>query len=310
MDITNALSVNTVSKSFGEHRALNEVSLDVRAGEILGLLGPNGAGKSTLVKAIIGRVRLESGSITILGQPAGEESRGKIGWVPQDLAVYDSFTPAQNLRTFAAYMEIPAGAAREDAVKRGLDWTALADRANDNTKTLSGGMKRRLNMAVGIVHRPRIVLFDEPTVGVDPQSRERIYTMIEGLREDGVTIVYTTHYMEEAERLCDRIAIIDHGRIIALGTREQLVEQTLGKGREIKISFESDLSGPLREQLTARGATVMDHTIKILAEDFTGMIAEMIKLMQQADVNVSDLSVRPPTLESVFLQLTGKELRE
>jgi ABC-2 type transport system ATP-binding protein len=169
-------------------------------------------------------------------------------------------------------------------------------------------MKRRLNMACGIIHNPRIVLFDEPTVGVDPQSRERIYQMIEGA--EGVTIVYTTHYMEEAERLCDRIAIIDGGKIIAEGTREELIERTLGAGREIKITCSENVPSALREQLIARGAHVEEQVIRILAKNFAAEITELMRLLNQANVNVVDLSVRPPTLEAVFLQLTGRELRE
>jgi ABC-2 type transport system ATP-binding protein len=222
------LQVSNVVKSFDGRRALDGVSIDLRDGEVLGLLGPNGAGKSTLVRTIMGRVRPESGSVQIFGRnapPGDPSSRADVGIVPQEIALYPLLTARENLHVFARYQGLKA-AASTSACDAALEWSALADRANDLTKTFSGGMKRRLNMAVGILHKPRVLLLDEPTVGVDPQSRERIYDMIETLRREGVSIIYTTHYMEEAERLCDRIAIIDHGRVIATGTKDELMSST------------------------------------------------------------------------------------
>jgi ABC-2 type transport system ATP-binding protein len=245
-------------KSFNGRRALDGVTLELRQGEILGLLGPNGAGKSTLVRTIMGRVRPDSGDVRIFGRPApagDNTSREQVGIVPQEIALYPLLTARENLVVFGRYYGLQ-GEALEKAITDALSWAGLTDRANDITKTFSGGMKRRLNMAAGVIHRPRILLLDEPTVGVDPQSRERIYQMIEGLRAEGVSLVYTTHYMEEAERLCDRVAIIDHGKIIASGTKQELLVATVGDKREV-----------------------------VMVE-------------------------KVPTLESVFLHLTGRELRE
>jgi linearmycin/streptolysin S transport system ATP-binding protein len=252
------LQVVDLAKHFNGRRALDGASLQLHEGEILGLLGPNGAGKSTLVRTIMGRVSPERGEVRIFDRiaPAGDSgARESIGVVPQEIALYPLLSVRENLIVFGRYQGLQ-GTALASAIDDALGWAALADRSSDVTKTLSGGMKRRLNIAAGVLHRPRILLLDEPTVGVDPQSRERIYAMIESLRKERVSIIYTTHYMEEAERLCDRVAIIDHGRVIATGTKDELVRSTVGDKREV-----------------------------VMVE-------------------------KVPTLESVFLHLTGRELRE
>ena len=253
----NPIEIVGLVKNFNGRRALDGVSLALRQNEILGLLGPNGAGKSTLVRTIMGRVRPDSGEVRVFGKPAlagDSAARAEVGVVPQEIALYPNLSPYENLTVFGRYLGL-RGSALEEAVARALEWSALSDRAGEPVKTFSGGMKRRLNMAAGVLHRPKVLLLDEPTVGVDPQSRERIYEMIEGLAAAGTSLVYTTHYMEEAERLCRRIAIIDHGRIIAEGTKDELVRATVGDKREV-----------------------------VMVE-------------------------KVPTLESVFLHLTGRELR-
>lgn len=283
-----ALQVSDVAKQFGALRALDGVSLDLNDRELLGLLGPNGAGKSTLVRTIMGRVTPDAGTVTIFGQralPRDISSREKVGMVPQEIALYPLMSVRENLIVFGRYYGL-SGAELDKAIDAALDWSALKDRAGDITKTLSGGMKRRLNMAAGVLHAPRILLLDEPTVGVDPQSRERIYDMIERLRADGVSIIYTTHYMEEAERLCDRIAVIDHGRVIASGTQEELVKKTIGTGREVTIETTSG-----------------EKIVRTVAD-----AEEMLRIVK--DLDVRDLSMRAPTLEKVFLHLTGRDLRE
>jgi len=258
LDVSAPIQINNVVKSFNGRRALDGASLELRQSEVLGLLGPNGAGKSTLVRTIMGRVAPEAGDVLIfdrVAKPGDNAAREHVGFVPQEIALYPLLTVRENLIVFGGYQGLK-GSTLHEAIEAALKWSALADRAGDVTKTLSGGMKRRLNMAAGVLHRPRILLLDEPTVGVDPQSRERIYAMIETLRSDGVSMIYTTHYMEEAERLCDRVAVIDHGRVIAVGTKAELVRSTIGEKVEV-----------------------------VMVE-------------------------KVPTLESVFLHLTGRELRE
>ena len=289
----NPLQIENVVKTFASRRALDGVSLELRPSEVLGLLGPNGAGKSTLVRTIMGRVQPDSGSVAIFGKPApagDTEARAEVGVVPQEIALYPNLSSHENLIVFGRYLGL-GGKTLDEAITRSLDWAALTDRAKEPVKSFSGGMKRRLNMAVGVLHRPRVLLLDEPTVGVDPQSRERIYQMIETLRTDGVSLIYTTHYMEEAERLCDRIAVIDDGKVIATGTKDELVRDTIGTKREVIVEF-------------ADGSHVTH-----LIDD----AAEMLRVMREAETQgsaVRDLTMKSPSLEKVFLHLTGKGLRE
>lgn len=309
-EATLPLEVRDLSKSFGDHRALDGVSLDLRAGEIFGLLGPNGAGKTTLVRAVMGRARPDSGSLRVFGLSASDPGASSLlGWVPQEIALYGLLSPRQNLTTFGRYQGL-SGDALTAAVTQSLQWTGLADRADERTDRLSGGMRRRLNIAAGTVHRPKLLLLDEPTVGVDPQSRERIYGMIEELRKEGTSLLYTTHYMEEAERLCDRIAIIDNGKIIALGTKEELVRQTLGGKQALSIASGAPLSEGLRRELARRGARVEENEIHLSVEDPAAEIPDLLGFLRSEGIAVQDLRLKAPTLESVFLQLTGKELRE
>jgi len=231
------LEVTSLVKRFGPVTALDGISLKLRAGECLGLLGPNGAGKSTLIRCIVGRVLPDAGSAAVFGSPASSsEARAALGWVPQELALYPRLTCKENLSAFGRYYGL-SGHKLAEAVAWCLEWAALEDRSGELAMNLSGGMKRRLNMAAGIIHRPRIVLMDEPTVGVDPQSRNRIFEMIEALRGEGAAIIYTTHYMEEAERLCDRVAIIDHGRIIAQGANQELVQNAFASRSQVVTRF-------------------------------------------------------------------------
>src|ERR1017187_4244382 len=232
-----ALEVDALVKRFGDLTAVDGVSLQVRAGECLGLLGPNGAGKSTLIRSMVGRVIADAGTIQVFGAPADSTAaRNSLGWIPQELALYPRLTSRENLQSFGRYHGL-SGATLEEAVNRCLGWSTLTDRAGELVKNLSGGMKRRLNMAAGLIHQPKLVLMDEPTVGVDPQSRNHIFEMIEKLRDEGMSIIYTTHYMEEAERLCDRVAIVDHGKIIALGTNAELVQNAFGSRSQVLARF-------------------------------------------------------------------------
>ncbi|MFZ2492285.1 MAG: ABC transporter ATP-binding protein [Thermoanaerobaculia bacterium] len=305
-----AIELRGISKRFGSRQALDAVDLHVAEGEVLGLLGPNGAGKSTLVRTIMGRVAPDAGSVTIFGEPAGPAdgaSRARVGFVPQEIALYDRLTARENLLLFGRYLGIEPDQL-ESRADRALTWAALEDRGRDRVSTFSGGMKRRLNMAVGIIHDPALLLLDEPTVGVDPQSRERIYSMVEELRSRRVAVIYTTHYMEEAERLCDRIAVVDHGRIIANGTKDELVNTTLGRGRLLVVDV-SHLDPAAARAFEAEGATIAGSRLTV-AVDGTPQMLKIIERLNASGAEVVDMTMQAPSLERVFLHLTGRELRE
>jgi ABC-2 type transport system ATP-binding protein len=302
------LEIKALVKRFGQVVAVDGISLELRSGECLGLLGPNGAGKSTLIRAIVGRVIPDSGRIAVFGAAADSPAaRAALGWVPQDLALYPRLTAKENLRAFGRYYGL-TGKKLNEAVAWSLDWAALQDRAGELTRNLSGGMKRRLNMAAGLIHQPRLVLMDEPTVGVDPQSRNRIFEMIEALRAEGMTIVYTTHYMEEAERLCDRIAIVDHGRIIALDTRDALIHNSFASRSQVIARLDGP-AGKISAWVAERGGRLVDSTAEFTIERPTE-IAGLLEGAAAAGLELVDLSLRRPNLESVFLHLTGRELRD
>ncbi len=302
------LVVESLVKRFGIVTAVDGISLELRAGECFGLLGPNGAGKSTLIRAVAGRVIPDSGRVAVFGFAAGSrQARAALGWVPQELALYPRLSARENLRSFGRYNGM-RGKVLEDSVAWCLHWASLQDRAGELTRNLSGGMKRRLNMAAGLIHHPRFVLLDEPTVGVDPQSRNRIFEMIEALRAQGMTIIYTTHYMEEAERLCDRIAIVDRGRIIALDAKEGLVRASFGERSQMVARF----AGPadaVRAWVESRGGRMKEATAEFSA-DRPSEIGALLEAASAAGFELVDVSLRRPNLESVFLHLTGRELRD
>jgi ABC-2 type transport system ATP-binding protein len=302
------LEIDSLSKRFGEVTAVDGVSLKLGAGECLGLLGPNGAGKSTLIRAIVGRVLPDSGRVSVFGFAASSpEAREALGWVPQELALYPRLTCKENLAAFGRYHGLSGGKLAE-AVAWCLDWAALTDRAGEIEKNLSGGMKRRLNMAAGIIHRPRVVLMDEPTVGVDPQSRNRIFEMIEALRDKGAAIIYTTHYMEEAERLCDRVAIIDHGRIIAQGANQELVQNAFASRSQVVARFANPPS-ETEAWVERHAGHLVDGSAELTIERSTE-IAALLDDAAKAGLELLDVTLRRPNLESVFLHLTGRELRD
>ncbi len=303
-----SLRVDALVKRFGGMTALDGISLEVNAGECLGLLGPNGAGKSTLIRSIVGRIIPDAGTISVFGAQADSVSaRTAIGWVPQELALYPRLTCRENLQSFGRYYGL-AGAALDRAVAKCLGWATLTDRAADLVRNFSGGMKRRLNMAAGLIHQPKLALMDEPTVGVDPQSRNHIFEMIETLRGEGLSIIYTTHYMEEAERLCDRIAIVDHGKIIALGTRAELVRNAFGSRSQVLTRF-AGAQDRIADWVAQRGGQTVDGSAQFTIEHPTE-IGGLLEAAEKAGFELLDVSLRKPNLESVFLLLTGRELRD
>ncbi len=280
------LTVNGAAKRFGANRALDNVSFELRKGEWLGLLGPNGAGKTTLVRSIAGRVRLDAGAITLPGR-----KREVLGIVPQEIALYPKLTARENLQCFGRLLNL-AAAVLKDRVEWALEFTGLADRAHDLVHTFSGGMKRRLNVACSVLHRPAVVLLDEPTVGVDPQSRQRTWEMLAQLRRDGASLLLTTHQLDEAQQMCDRVVVIDHGRVIADGTLAELVRNTIGPERRVSLKL-------------GNGESV-EGRIRNLASDLSS-------LLQQATASgaeVVDVQVESPSLQAVFIHLTGRELRD
>ena len=306
--VVTPLRTEGLVKRFGEVIALNGITLELNGGECLGLLGPNGAGKSTLIRSVVGRVIPDAGAVSVFGSSASSSgARAALGWVPQELALYPRLTCRENLEAFGRYHEL-GGASLQSAVARCLEWATLVDRAGDLVSNLSGGMKRRLNMAAGLIHEPRLMLMDEPTVGVDPQSRSRIFEMIETLHARGMSIIYTTHYMEEAERLCDRIAIVDHGRIIALGTKDELVRNAFASRSEVIAHF-GEPGARVAEWVQQRGGRYVEGTGQFTLEH-PSEIAPLLDAAAKAGHQLVDVSLRKPNLESVFLHLTGRELRE
>ena len=302
------IQVEKFVKRFGATTAVNGVSLALEPGDCLGLLGPNGAGKTTLIRGIAGRVLPDDGRIRIFGAESGSQAaRQVLGWVPQELAIYPRLTCSENLFAFGKYHGI-SGKEMEEQIAWCLDWAALSDRGHEPARNLSGGMKRRLNMAAGIIHRPRVVLMDEPTVGVDPQSRNRIFEMIEALRSQGTSILYTTHYMEEAERLCNRIAIIDHGSIIAEGTPEELVRNAFGSSSQAIARF-AGAESAIAAWVERRGGRIVEGVAQFTVQhptEIAGLLADATAHGFQPE----DVSLRRPNLESVFLHLTGRGLRD
>jgi len=303
------LTVSNVRKSFGSVKALDGASFDLHQGELLALLGPNGAGKTTLIRAIAGRVRLDGGEIRLFDEPLGNgRTPRELGIVPQEIALYPLLTARENLDAFGRLQGL-SGKTLEQQIEWALDRTGLADRAREPIKQFSGGMRRRLNIACGILHRPRVVLLDEPTAGVDPQSRERIYDVLSELAASGVSLLLTTHHLEEAEARCERTVIIDHGRVIASGTLAQLVEQTVGRHRLVTLQLSEPLPAvPAQAQLEVD--TADPRTIRARMDDVAAELPLLLETVRRAGRSVEDVDVRSPSLQAVFIHLTGRELRE
>ncbi len=309
--MTRVLSVSGARKSFGDTQALDGAELELHRGEWLALLGPNGAGKTTLVRALAGRVQLDAGELRLLGHRldgglGDAEVRSRLGIVPQEIALYPLLTATENLRAWGSLHGVP-GSELGERVSWALEWIGLEDRAKEPVKQFSGGMKRRLNIGCGVLHRPEVVLLDEPTVGVDPQSRERIWEMLEQIRREGASLLLTTHQLDEAQQICDRIVIIDHGRAVASGTFDELLSQTLGSRRRVTFSLADEPPGGLSpERWTTADHGSLTCSVADLASELPARLAEL----SAAGAKVTDLQIEAPSLQAVFIHLTGRELRE
>ncbi|MEP3478930.1 MAG: ABC transporter ATP-binding protein [Fuerstiella sp.] len=306
--MSDVLVLKNVARKFGDAVALVDASLRVAAGELLALLGPNGAGKTTLIRAVSGRLKIDSGSITVCGtqQAAGGQTEisKSLGVIPQDIALYDTLNATENLDLFGRIYGVPESDLNE-RIEWALKWTGLEDRRSDLVTTYSGGMKRRLNIACGILHSPKVILLDEPTVGVDPQSRERIWEMLQLLKSDGIAIVLTTHQLDEAQQVSDRIVIIDRGKTIADGSFQQLLSQLPDRRTRICLAV-SDIPSPL-----PKGCTVeSERRLSVQVEEVGKDLAQILKDLSAAGITVDDISAVNPNLQSVFLHYTGRELRE
>jgi ABC-2 type transport system ATP-binding protein len=302
------LEVKDLRKSYGSIAAVKGVSFKVAAGQTVGLLGPNGAGKTTTVSMIAGLVKPDSGEVLIDGQPLRGDTdpiKQKIGLVPQDLALYDELPARDNLEFFAALYNIE-GAKAKKAIDEALALVGLSDRAKDKVGTFSGGMKRRLNLAAALLHDPQILLLDEPTVGVDPQSRNAIFENLETLKARGKTLVYTTHYMEEAERLCDRLIVIDHGEVIANDTLQGLYGMIPVTNI---LAFEVD-EFPLDRLPAVRSAEYSNGVLRVGVHDLTADTAAILNWMSANGHTCRHVVSERPDLETVFLSLTGRSLRD
>lgn len=301
-----AMQVENIHKSFGDRQALQGVSFRVRPGERVALLGPNGAGKTTLIRCISGRVRPDKGSVEVFGKAIWKVGANHmLGVVPQDLAIYNDLTARENLLCFGRYHGL-RGRSLRDRVNWALHWIALEDRAHELTARFSGGMKRRVNIACGVLHRPRVLLLDEPTVGVDPQSRQRIFDMLDELSDLGTSIVLTTHHLDEAQQRSERIVIVDHGQVIADGTLQELVEQTVGPQRRVSFQVLGQIA-PIPSGL-AWDASQKRYACSV--ESLADQLPQWISRVEQAGGTIEDLEVHTPNLHDVFLHLTGRELRD
>ncbi len=312
------LVVDDLVKQYGELTAVDRISFSAEKGSVFGLLGPNGAGKSTAIDCISGLLAPTSGHIAVDDHDIikdGKAARRSLGIVPQELALYEDLPAVENLRYWGKAYGM-SGKDLEDRIAEVLDYIGLADRAKDLPKKFSGGMKRRLNFGCGIVHRPRLLLLDEPTVGVDPQSRARLFEMVEAERDAGACVLYTTHYMEEAERLCDSLAIIDRGKLMASGSVAELKAQ-LGARDALQLSGQF----PLDEvRVALNGLTGEIEDLEVLGVEADSVTLTLSKashhlprvfgVIAGAGGSVSETSLRSPNLETLFLLLTGKELRE
>ncbi|MBO1581772.1 ABC transporter ATP-binding protein [Bacillus sp. XF8] len=309
------LVVDHITKSFGKKEVVKSVSFEVKKGETFGLLGPNGAGKSTTISMICGLIPYDSGDIQVGGKSVKDyplDVKKKIGIVPQDIALYPTLSAKENL-IFWGKMYGLSGATAKKRADEVLVYVGLQDRAKDKIETFSGGMKRRINIGAALMHEPELLIMDEPTVGIDPQSRNHILETVKGLNEKGMTVIYTSHYMEEVEYLCERIAIVDYGKVIASGTKTELCNR-LADGFMVKLQlnrYSQDLLKKLKEIPTVERIIIDEDTNTLDIGLKNGeAVGTVVSVVVENHMQILKLEVQEPNLETLFLQLTGRSLRD
>lgn len=305
------LKIENLTKNFGKITALNDISLEINSGEFFGLLGPNGAGKTTLMSHLIGFLKADSGTITYNGEVVkfgDKQIKRKIGYVPQEIALYQELTAYQNLKIFGSLFKLSKRELSAN-IDKALELVQLLDRKNSAVKEFSGGMKRRLNLAVSILQSPEVLLCDEPTVGVDPQSRNAIFEMLQQLNQQGITIIYTTHYMEEAERLCNKLAIIDNGQIVASGSLTDLLN-TLDRKKTIKIRKTAETESLYDKFLEIATVNIFDFKYEIIPNNEFQKDSQLYSYFEKIGLSSDLIEVSSASLEDVFLHLTGRRIRD
>jgi ABC-2 type transport system ATP-binding protein len=314
--MTSILEVNNLVKKYGDFTAVRGISFDIKEGEIFSLLGPNGAGKTTTISMLSTLYTPTSGDATIGGHSITKDPmavKHVIGMVPQDLALYEDLTARENL-VFWGQMYGLDGRTLNSRIDEVLEQIGLVEKAKDRVKTYSGGMKRRVNIGIGLLHRPRLLFMDEPTVGIDPQSRRAILDTVKDLNKQGMTVLYTTHYMEEAQELSDRVGIIDHGDLIALGTQKELTQQ-VGETETLILHIgENDDAQALATSLDGVNdvleASAGDHKVSVIAHEAADVLAAVVTKANERGIKIRSIDIREPNLEAVFLHLTGRALRD
>ncbi|MFD0714100.1 ABC transporter ATP-binding protein [Paenibacillus sp. GCM10027626] len=308
------VEVKNLIKRYNDFLALDHISLSIQEGEIFGLLGPNGAGKSTTMGILSGLTEYDGGEVLFLGKPVGRkqmESKRELGIVPQDIALFEDLSAQENLDYFGRLYGLK-GSLLKERIQEALAFTGLTERKNDKPKGYSGGMKRRLNIACAIIHHPKLIIMDEPTVGIDPQSRNHIMQSIKELNRMGSTIIYTTHYMEEVEEICTKIAIVDKGRVIAQGTKEEL--KSLVSSEEKLIIELSSVNFTMVEAIKKihgiSECVVNGNLLEIIGKKGEHNVSRIIQVISEMDGEILSLNVEKPSLEAVFLTLTGRSLRD
>jgi len=314
MNNLSAIEVLDLHKSFGENQAVQGVSFDVAQGEIFSLLGPNGAGKTTTISMLSCLLRPNEGDARIMGHSIRTDAMGVksvLGVVPQEIALYEDLTARENL-TFWGKMYGLRGSALKSRVNEVLDVIGLSDRAGDRVGKYSGGMKRRVNIGVALLHRPKVIYMDEPTVGIDPQSRRNILDSVVSLKNQGMTVLYTTHYMEEAQELSNHIGIMDHGKLIAYGTHDELVKLVGGQTR-IDLTLNTEAGVVLTAWQAIEGVehvSAEDGLVTVLVDDSNLVLPRLFETATQNSARITSVDIREPNLETVFLHLTGRALRD